>query len=649
MDKLTSFVRTLSRYWVIAPVLLASSVTIQAQPAVSIEQVWQYGRGIISEFEWNDDDLLISTYTSGNWQVNFAEGEAPIATPFVDKLPISISPDGTRSLMWEADEILVYDTLADQVITRIPHIQIVSSQVVWHLNSRFFTNTTYNEQNPPESQYLLEMWNADTGELETTLDFGEPISAWGWHPDGQLIAVRLLYGAISIENVMTGEQVQVLSAETANAATIAWSPDGSILATSSGGDFPVKLWRADNYEPVMRPNQPTLVRSLAWSADGTRLAGALVESGVGVWNVETDELVTYGVEPDGLPDSIVDRIIWRGDLLAAYDFTERLRIWNTADVELVWDSTNADFGSELRSFAVNANGSEVALAYNNSPMVELVNTRTGVLIQTLELPVYEVTQLAWNEAGDQLAVTANSSMFLLTFMEDGTVATSQIQDALAFDWSPDDILAISSADLYPERADMDGLRYVDSRTLEIIETRRGRPTGQVDWSPNGRYIADYRYNTTFGETLTPQVHFIDIWEWNSEFNTTLTLQFPAELDAQLSYPEFVWRPDSSGLVGYSNGALWDWRVGMRDIRILTPPPSQDVSNAGFPISINADGDLLAVSNMLTDNHAQILDAYTGEFIAEVPMDYANILQWGADDMLYVYDGILHAYQVSRFS
>jgi WD40 repeat protein len=75
--------------------------------------------------------------------------------------------------------------------------------------------------------------------------------------------------------ILRNGEVAILRGHTGPVSVVAWSPDGSRFATSSGTaisrDFSVRLWRADG-TPIATWTQPDTVRSLAWSPDGQILA-----------------------------------------------------------------------------------------------------------------------------------------------------------------------------------------------------------------------------------------------------------------------------------------------------------------------------------------------------------------------------------------
>ncbi|MGI5041731.1 WD40 repeat domain-containing protein, partial [Streptomyces sp. JAC128] len=69
---------------------------------------------------------------------------------------------------------------------------------------------------------------------------------------------------------------------------VAWSPDGSRLATASD-DGTIRIWDAQGaVDPVVLTHaHGDRVSAVAWSPDGKRLAGGSRDRTVTVWDAET--------------------------------------------------------------------------------------------------------------------------------------------------------------------------------------------------------------------------------------------------------------------------------------------------------------------------------------------------------------------------
>ncbi|MEM9539268.1 MAG: WD40 repeat domain-containing protein [Cyanobacteria bacterium P01_E01_bin.42] len=87
----------------------------------------------------------------------------------------------------------------------------------------------------------IKLWRSETGELLKTLDSARTVNAIAVHPSGVLFASGSREG-IRLWDIETGEIINLFTDYSDWVETLAFSPDGNILATG-GFDNQVKLWR----------------------------------------------------------------------------------------------------------------------------------------------------------------------------------------------------------------------------------------------------------------------------------------------------------------------------------------------------------------------------------------------------------------------
>ncbi|MBN1286539.1 MAG: serine/threonine protein kinase [Anaerolineae bacterium] len=202
----------------------------------------------------------------------------------------SASNDGT---------IRVWDTATGRELVILRgHDQWVNS-VVWSPRGTHLVSGSVDR--------TLKIWQAVTGEALMTLE-GHTGSVWSvdWHRSGQYLASASLDGTVRVWRLTPGAHEQapgahpaaVLNGHMGTVRTVAWSPNGRFLA-SGGNDGTVRIWQINLQTGALsrRPAHRMLtlsghggwVRAVAWSPDGTFVASGSDDDSVRVWRITYDE------------------------------------------------------------------------------------------------------------------------------------------------------------------------------------------------------------------------------------------------------------------------------------------------------------------------------------------------------------------------
>jgi WD40 repeat protein len=231
----------------------------------------------------------------------------------------------------------------------------------------------------------LELWDAATGkhlqQLRGLGDLGrepQPTSA-AFSPDDKTLLAPGDRGTLRLWDVASGEKVCDFGEPDRYASSVAFSPDGKLIAAAGGypGDE-LSVWEVATGKALHEAPGARGVDSAVWSPGGNRLASL---GGEALWVWETDT---------GRATRCIDTG-QEGVRLLAFSRDGRRLLTCSTDEELtfrVWDATS---GQQLQRFRVPApqapilglspDGTKLASASAESKIVQLWDIETGKELQ----------------------------------------------------------------------------------------------------------------------------------------------------------------------------------------------------------------------------------------------------------------------------
>src|SRR5258708_405363 len=187
----------------------------------------------------------------------------------------------TGYLFSDYDAEFIYAPVADPAALSGNFDPHLSSLDIWASSTRFLASF-YNQS--------VNIWDTQSRQLVSRYhgDGSDPMKfALVWSPDEQYIASG--WGSeVHISSARTGQHVFTYNGHSQTVKAIAWSPDGSRLA-SGGDDVTVQVWEVSTGRLLYTYREHTdSVIAVAWSPDGRYLAsgGAPTDGTVHIWKAK---------------------------------------------------------------------------------------------------------------------------------------------------------------------------------------------------------------------------------------------------------------------------------------------------------------------------------------------------------------------------
>jgi WD40 repeat protein len=241
-----------------------------------------------------------------------AAGKARAVLPHDDGVyAVAFSPDGTLLATACWDKRVRLWSVADQ-----------GPKVVRELAGH--ADEVYSVAFSPDGRWLasaagdgvVRLWDLPTGkELRSLKAHDGVVEYVAFSPDGKLLASAGWDKVVRLWDAQTGKEVALLRGHTQQALCVAFSPDGRVLASSSGrwgdrkyepGPGEVILWDlASGRMLATLKGHTDRVFGVAFSPDGTRLATASWDGTVKLWLVSRRVPAAGGpIRGEGTPGNV---------------------------------------------------------------------------------------------------------------------------------------------------------------------------------------------------------------------------------------------------------------------------------------------------------------------------------------------------------
>ncbi|WP_119068296.1 eIF2A-related protein [Aggregatilinea lenta] len=224
----------------------------------------------------------------------------------------------------------------------------------------------------------------------------EYVNSVAWSPDGTMLASGSDDMSVRLWDVASGEEVRVLRGHEDYVNAVAFSPDGNTVASASY-DGVVKLWSAATGQEIKQMEADEAdVTDLAFSPDGKLLAA----SGLGVllWDVASGDLLTTLESADlAAPYGLAFNPL--GTVLAAGDNAGEIKLWDVATGTLLRVlQGHTDY---VRSVAWSPDGTRLASGSDDTTL-RVWDVTSGMQTLLLQGHTDYVRSVAWSPDGARL-------------------------------------------------------------------------------------------------------------------------------------------------------------------------------------------------------------------------------------------------------
>jgi small GTP-binding protein len=225
------------------------------------------------------------------------------------------------------------------------------------------------------------------------------IARIAWSPDGSHLASPSADTTIRIWDAHSGARVRTLQGHTGEVMSVAWSPDGQRLASGSE-DKTIRLWDAATAKPLqMLEGHSDKVYSVAWSPDGQRLASGSEDKTIRLWDAASGTLLQKLTEHMGFA---VTRVAWspNGLRLASSDPDKTIKVWGAKSGKHL--QTLKGHTGFVLSVEWSPDGQRLASA-SSDKTIRLWDSTSGKPLQMLEGHASELRYVSFSANGRWLA------------------------------------------------------------------------------------------------------------------------------------------------------------------------------------------------------------------------------------------------------
>jgi WD40 repeat protein len=416
---------------------------------------------------------LLSGHTDWVWSIAFSPNSSQL---------VSSSSDRTLKL-WNLQTGECTKTLTG-------HTQAIRS-VAFHPNGQQLLSGSDDR--------TLRLWHINTGEcLRVLPGHSSWISCVTFNPNGTTFASSSEDQSICLWNSQTHQCLKVLQGYSNGIWTIAFSPDGHSLASGSQ-DRKVRLWNLTNQKephpsslispPSSLSAHTSWVWSVAFSPDGQLLASSSEDCTIRLWHPQTQRLIHTLSGHHNAVLSVCFSL--DGETLASGSLDGSIKLWQVSTGQCYRTLQGHQGG--VWSVTISPDGTRIATS-SQDQTIRLWELATGESVRVLTGQASWLRCVAFHPDGQLLASGSADGVLKLWQVNTGEcIHTIQAFDSpiLSIAYSPNgNILALAGAD--------GTIQLWDNTTHQCVHILQGHHKWVrfITFSPDGQWLASCSQDET---------------------------------------------------------------------------------------------------------------------------------------------------------